>query len=109
MNKLQRNENIQRLQQQQNFNVKHRTKLLSPLPAGTEVKIANYDEAGVVQGKTNNPLQYVAQTPTSTLRRSRIHLVPLPDSNQSESPQVSEDCKEEYPEVEHFFQTKESN
>ena len=97
MDKLQKSENIQR-QQQQHFNVKHRAKLLPPLSAGAEVKIANYDDTGVVQRKTNSPRQYVVQTPTSTLRRNRVHLVPLPDSNQSESSKVSEDRKEGNPE-----------
>ena len=100
MDELQKNENMQRMQQQQHFNVKHRAKLLPPLSTGAEVKIANYDQTGVVQEKTNSPRQYVIQTPTSTLRRNRVHLVPLPDSNQSESSQVSEDCKEDNPEVE---------
>ena len=99
MNKLQKSENIQRQQQQQqHFKTKHRAKLLPPLSVGVEVKIANYDETGVVQGKTNSPRQYVVQTPTSTLRRNRVHLVPLLDSNQSESSQVSEDRKEGNPE-----------
>ena len=98
MDKLQKSENIQRQQQQQHFNAKHRAKLLPPLSAAVEVQIANYDETGVVRGKTNSPRQYVVQTPTSTLRRNRVHLVPLPDSNQSESSQVSEDRKEGNPE-----------
>ena len=99
MDKLQKSENIQRQQQQQqHFNVKHRAKLSPPLSAGAEVKIANYDDTGVVQGKTNSPRQYVVQTPTSTLRRNWVHLVPLPDSNPSESSQVSEDRKEGNPE-----------
>ena len=59
MNKLQKSENWQRQQQEQYFNVKHRAKLLPPLSVGTKVKIANYDETGVVYGKTNSPRQYV--------------------------------------------------
>ena len=99
MDKLQKSESIQRQQQQQqHFNVKHEAKLLPPLSAGAEVKIANYDDTGVVQEKTNSPRQYVVQTPTSTLRRNRVHLVPLPDSNRSESSQVPEDRKEGNPE-----------
>ena len=106
MDKLQKSEDIQRQQQQQHFNAKHRAKLLPPLSAGVEVKIANYHETGVVQGKTNSPRQCAVQTPTSTLRRNRVHLVPLPDSNQSESSQVSEDRKEGNPEPRTFEQQR---
>ena len=100
MDKLRENENIQRMQQQQHYNIKHRARFLPQLSAGTSVAIANYDEKGIVQKKTNSPRQYVVQTPISTLRRNRVHLVPLPDT--SESTQVSKDCPEVVPDTRTF-------
>ena len=100
MDKLRENENIQRMQQKQHYNIKHRARLLPQLSAGTSVVIANYDEKGIVQKKTNSPRQYVVQTPTSTLRRNRVHLVPLPGT--SESTQVTKDCPEVVPDTRTF-------
>ena len=76
----------------QHYNTRQKARLLPQLSAGTSVAIANYDEKGIVQKKMNSPRQYVVQTPTSTLRRNRVHLVTLPDT--SESTQESKDCPE---------------
>ena len=92
MEKLRENDDIQRMQQHTRYNIKHRARLLPQLSAGTSVAIANNDEKDIVQKKKNSPRHYVVQTPTSTLRRNRVHLVPLPDT--SESTQVSKDCPE---------------
>ena len=74
--------------------------MLSQLSAGTSVAIANYDEKGIVQKKTNSPRQFFVTTPTSALRRNRVYLVPLPDT--SESTKVFKDCQEAVPDTTTF-------
>ena len=91
--KLREHENIQTMQQQQqHFNTRHRARLLPQLSAGASVAIANYDEKGIVQKKSNSPRQYVVSTPTSTLRRN------------SQSTQESKDCQEDVADTRTFKQ-----
>ena len=75
-------------------------RLLPRFSAGTSVAIVNYDEKAIAQKKTNNSRQYAFQKPKSTLRRNRVHLVPLPDT--SESTQVSNDCPVVVPDTRTF-------
>ena len=104
IDKLREYENIQKMQQQQHFNTRHRARLLPQLSAGASVAIAKYDEKGIVLKKSNSPRQYVVSTPTSILRRNRVHLIPLPEASQSQSTQESKDCQENVADTRTFEQ-----
>ena len=104
IDKLREHENIQKMQQHQHLNTRHRARLLPQLSAGASVAIAKYDEKGIMQKKSNSPRQYVVSTPTSTLRRNRVHLIPLPETSQSQSTQESKDCQEDVADTRTFEQ-----
>ena len=73
---LQQYEQSSRVQQQILYNKKHRAAPLSILHPGTEVCIKDHDLPGIITQKANYPRSYVVQTPLSSLRRNREHLVP---------------------------------
>ena len=57
---------------------RHSVKSLDPLSTGTEVKITSHPESGVIQKETDCTRQYELKTPTGTIKRNRVQLVPLP-------------------------------
>ena len=71
--------------QQQNYNRRHRTQTLPPLPAGQKVWVMPTKAQGTVVGPAPTPRSYVVDTPGGQLRRNRSHLRVVPE------PQVSLD------------------
>ena len=74
---LHKRENDSRLQQQANFNKRHRAAPLSTLPPGTKVHITSYDQPGTVVKKADAPRSYIIETSKRDIRRNREHLIPL--------------------------------
>jgi len=74
---LRHREENSRLQQQINFNKRHRAAPLSTLSPGTRVHITTYDQPGAVVKKADAPRSYIIETPTRDIRRNREHLIPL--------------------------------
>ena len=77
MEVLRKRENDSRLQQQANFNKRHRAAPLSTLSPGTKVHITSYDQPGTVVNKADAPRSYIIETPNKDIRRNREHLIPL--------------------------------
>ena len=90
--KLRQREHESRLQQQVNFNKRHRAAPLGTLSPGTKVHITSHDQPGTVVGKAEAPRSYIIETPTKDIRRNREHLVPLEPV--PKSPQKSSVVKE---------------
>ena len=68
-------ESLYRLNQQCNFNRRHRAKELPTLELGGRVWIRDQDRYGLVTGKTEKPRSYLVTTERGTLRRNRSALV----------------------------------
>ena len=77
MEVLHKRENDSRLQQQANFNKRHRAAPLSTLSPGTKVHIISYDQTGTVVKKADAPRSYIIETPKKDIHRNREHLIPL--------------------------------
>ena len=77
MSRLRQREQESRLQQQINFNRRHRAAPLSTLQPGTEVVITNHDQPGTVVKEADGPRSFVIEMPTKNIRRNREHLVPV--------------------------------
>ena len=65
------------MQQQVNFNKRHRAAPLRTLSPGTKVHITSHDQPGTVIEKAEAPRSYIIETPTKDIRRNHEHLVPL--------------------------------
>ena len=72
--KLRQRERESRLQQQVNFNNRHRAAPLGTLSPGTKVHISSRDQQGTVVEKAEAPRSYIIETPTKDIRRNREHL-----------------------------------
>ena len=83
---LQQHEQSSRVQQQILYNQKHRAAPLSTLHPGTEVCIKDHDLPGIVTQKANYPRSYIVQTPLSSIRRNREHLVLSEPNSDSPTP-----------------------
>ena len=90
--KLRQQEHASRLQQQVNFNKRHRAVPLGTLSPGTKVHITSHDQPGTVIKKADTPRSYIIETPTKDIRQNREHLVPLEPV--PKSPQKSSVVKE---------------
>ena len=84
--KLRQREHESRLQQQVNFNKRHRA------APGTKVHVTSHDQPETVVEKADAPRSYIIETPTKDIRRNREHLVPLEPV--PKSPQKSSVVKE---------------
>ncbi|CAB4007185.1 Transposon Ty3-G Gag-Pol poly [Paramuricea clavata] len=81
--KLQQKEDASKLKQKQYFDSKHLAKPLQPLSPRTEVQISTHHEPGVIRQETENTRQYEVETPTETIKRNRVQLVPLPPEKET--------------------------
>ena len=90
--KLRQREHESRLQQQVNFNDRHRAAPLGTLSPGTKVHITSHDQPGTVVEKAEAPRSYIIETTTKDIRRNCKHLVPL--ESVPKSPQISSVAKE---------------
>ena len=77
VSRLHQREQESRLQQQINFNRRHRTAPLSTLQPSTEVVITNHDQLGTVVKEADGPRSFVIEMPTKNIHRNREHLVPV--------------------------------
>lgn len=73
--------------QKENFDSRHRSKELAPIPNDTEVWIVSDDQRvpGRVVSPADRPRSYVVETPTGQVERNRSHLQVLPDTNETEN------------------------
>ena len=78
LEKLQARESNSKVKQQLTFNNRHRATPLTQLESGTGVLVKDLKCPGVVVEAAKTPRFYVVETPTSTIRRNRVHLTPLP-------------------------------
>ena len=69
-----------KLKQKSNYDRRHRTKSLSPLPAKSEAWITNDAEPvrGTVVSQADFPRSYIVETPSGPIRRNRGHLNAVP-------------------------------
>ena len=74
-----------RLQQQINFNRRHRVAPLSTLQPGTEVVITNHDQPGTVVKEADGS-RSVVEMPTKNICRNGEHLVPVESSPKPPTP-----------------------
>ena len=82
---LKRKEKEIKDKQKKNFDRHHRATNLKPLQPGDTVWIQGSDSEGRVM-EQSNPRSYIVETPDgSSIRRNRRHLVPMPNSETSES------------------------
>ena len=68
-------EAVQRANQQQQFNSRHRGKELIPLQPGDNVCVRDQDRYGTVVERAPQPRSYLVQTPKGMIRRNRSALV----------------------------------
>ena len=78
------------------FDVRHRTKELTPLCTGDTVWITDQQTEGTVV-QSSGPRSYQVETPSGTIRRNRRHLNPLRDSTSLESEEINSETNQ--PEV----------
>ena len=73
--------------QKENFDSRHRSKELAPIPNDTEVWIVSDDQRvpGRVVSPADRPRSSVVETPTGQVERNRSHLQVLPDTNETEN------------------------
>ena len=79
-------ESMSKLRQEKVFNSRHKAKPLSPIGPGTEVFVKDLQRTGKVVKAASTPRSYEVETPTSTVRRNRAHLTPMPDPQQRQRP-----------------------
>lgn len=85
---LQRKEREQREKGARHFNLRHGARDLPELSPGDSVWISDARTEGTVISKHHSPRSYLVDGPQGTLRRNRLHLVPMPTSEpRSEAPQ----------------------
>ena len=72
--------------QKKNFDKRHRTRELTPIPDNTDVWITSEDRPiqGTVVSPADSPRSYVVNTPAGLLHRNRSHLNVVPEQSQSD-------------------------
>ena len=70
-----------KIQQKRNYDLHHRVHCLPELKTGNTVWITDRKEQGTIVEKAATPRSYLVQTPTSTIRRNRRHLIQTPSSS----------------------------
>ncbi|XP_078352985.1 uncharacterized protein LOC144637776 [Oculina patagonica] len=83
---LRARESISKLKQEKVFNSRHKAKPLPPIGPGTEVFVKDLQRPGKVIEAASTPRSYQVETPTSTIRRNRVHLTPLPNQQEEHRP-----------------------
>ena len=67
-------EEAYRLKQKKNFDDRHRTQTLTPLPPGATVYVTDMDCTGTVIRPSKKPRLYPVNTPSTVVRRNRVQL-----------------------------------
>ena len=70
------NEALRKLKQERVFKTRHKVTLLLPLGQQREVFVKDLQRLGRILKAASTPRLYQIETPTSTIRRSRVHLTP---------------------------------
>ena len=79
-------EQFAKQQQKQNYDVRHRARVLKPLVPGNTVWIKDYKHPGFVVAPSSSPRSYVVKTEDGVLlRRNRRHLVPTTERLREDS------------------------
>ena len=92
LDKVQAREAASKMKQQSTFNSRHKAIPLTPLEPGTEVHhVKDLKRPGIVVKPAETPRSYVVETPTSTVRRNRAHLIPMPDLTKQQPMPVQAD------------------
>jgi len=73
---------MSKLKQETVFNTRHKAKPLPSTAPGTEVFVKDLQRSGKVIEAASTPRSYKVETPTSTIRRKRVHLTPLPNQQE---------------------------
>ena len=73
---LERKKGLRRSDQQQNFNLRHKTRDLPKLQPGDPVWIRDQNRQGQVVSRTPEPRSYLVRTDLERVRRNRRTLVP---------------------------------
>ncbi|XP_078357457.1 uncharacterized protein LOC144642365 [Oculina patagonica] len=83
---LRARESISKLKQETVFNSRHKAKPLPPIGPVTKVFVKDLQRPGKVIEAASTPRSYQVETPTSTIRRNRVHLTPLPNQQEEHRP-----------------------
>ena len=81
LKRLQKTERKKRLQQTDNYNIRHRASVLPDLNMGDKVWIPDNKTLEVVVRRSQAPRSVVVNTENSLLRRNKRDLVPSPRAN----------------------------
>ena len=82
--------------QKKDFDKRHRTRELTPIPDNTDVWITSEDRPiqGTVVSPADSPRSYVVNTPAGLLHRNRSHLNVVPEQSQSDHLEQQSDNQE---------------
>jgi len=80
LDNLRARESMSKLKQETVFNTKNKAKPLPSVGSGTEVK--DLQRSGKVIEAASTPRSYKVETPTSTIRRNRVQLTPMPNQQE---------------------------
>ena len=90
---LKKKDEMKTKQQEENFNVRHRAKELTPLNTGDTVWITDQQTEGTVV-QSSGQRSYQVETPSGMIRRNRRHLNPLGSTTTSEPEEISSQPEE---------------
>ena len=75
-------ESISKSKQEMVFNTRHNAKPLPSIEPGTKVFVKDLQRLGKVIEAASTPRSYKVETQTSTIRRNRAHLTPMPNQQE---------------------------
>ena len=84
---------VSKLKQETVFNTRHKAKPLPSIGPGTEVFVKDLQRLGKVIEAASMPRSYKVETPTSTIRRNRVHRTPMvnqQEQHERPTPMVSQ-------------------
>ena len=90
---LKKKDEMKTKQQEENFNVHHRAKELTPLNTGDTVWITDQQTEGTVV-QSSGQRSYQVETPSGMIHRNRRHLNPLGSTTTSEPEEISSQPEE---------------
>ena len=82
LDNLRAQESVSKLKQDTVFNTRHQAKPLPSIRPDTEDFVKELQRLGKVIEAASTPRWYKVETPTSRIRRNRVHLTPLPNQQE---------------------------
>ena len=82
LDNLRAQESVSKLKQDTVFNTRHQAKPLPSIRPDTEDFFKELQRLGKVIEAASTPRWYKVETPTSRIRRNRVHLTPLPNQQE---------------------------